>query len=256
MTSIAQLLFPLLPVKGVNYDDIAASLVKGLSTDTDHPATWTRPGLWIPAWVLRLSMMTMFRMATASSTIAATLIPVPQWLAVSGVSQGLMYFTCLLLMLPLGLGLSSLAKQTSLLTQRYRISLPKLNLPIIPRINDNTVLALKLAGLLAWPCISAAAIMQPLIAAQTPTPSFPLAAAQVATCAAALALLLTVAVTAGRFAVQLSQRRADVDAVQDFGFRVGLICAVQALLNVVQVGLGLVNGQAVPGQLGELLLRL
>ena len=57
MTSIAQLLFPHVPVKGVNYDDIAASLVKGLNTDTDHPATWTRPGvlhLWWP-WFLHLS---------------------------------------------------------------------------------------------------------------------------------------------------------------------------------------------------------
>lgn len=119
------------------------------------------------------------------------------------------------------------------------------------RFNDNTVLALKLSGILAWPCISTAAILQPLIASQTSAVTFPLAAAQVATSAAAIAVLLTLAVTAGRFAVQLVQLKADTDAVQGFGYRVGLICAAQAMLNVFQGVLSLVSRQAVPGQMGE-----
>jgi hypothetical protein len=44
MCSMARLLFPELPVKGVDYEDVAVSLVKALHSNTDAPSTWTRPG--------------------------------------------------------------------------------------------------------------------------------------------------------------------------------------------------------------------
>lgn len=44
MCSMAALLFPQLPVKGVDYEDIAVSLVKALHSNTDAPSTWARPG--------------------------------------------------------------------------------------------------------------------------------------------------------------------------------------------------------------------
>jgi hypothetical protein len=44
MCSMAHLLFPELPVKGVDYEDVAVSLVKALHSNTDGPSTWARPG--------------------------------------------------------------------------------------------------------------------------------------------------------------------------------------------------------------------
>lgn len=53
---------------------------------------------------------------------------------VSGVSQGLMYATCLLLMMPLGAGLRSLAAQLLALAQRNKLQLPSIKLPFsLPR---------------------------------------------------------------------------------------------------------------------------
>jgi hypothetical protein len=46
MCSMAHLLFPEPPVKGVDYEDVAVSLVKALHSNTDAPSTWARPGDW------------------------------------------------------------------------------------------------------------------------------------------------------------------------------------------------------------------
>lgn len=121
------------------------------------------------------------------------------------------------------------------------------------RLSDTTALALKLSGVLAWPCISAAAVLQPLLTSSTSkaTTSFPLASAQVAVCTLSLLLLLTVAAAAGGFLVKLARSAAGAEAVQDFGFRVGLVCAAQAVLNVAQMGLGIAGGQLAATQLGE-----
>lgn len=70
-------------------------------------------------------------------------------------------------------------------------------------------------------------------------------------CTLLLALLLSVAVAAGRFAAQLGRRTATTDAVLGFGFQVGGLCAAAGLLNVAQIGLGLASGLLGPLQLGE-----
>jgi hypothetical protein len=44
MCSVAQALYPTIPMRGASYEDIAVSLVKALQTGTDQPSTWTRPG--------------------------------------------------------------------------------------------------------------------------------------------------------------------------------------------------------------------
>ncbi|WIA13666.1 hypothetical protein OEZ85_007228 [Tetradesmus obliquus] len=251
MCSMAALLFPQLPVKGVDYEDIAVSLVKALHSNTDAPSTWARPGLLAPAWLLRGLMAAMFNLAHASSGVAAALIPSQQLLMVSGVSQGLMYATCLLLMMPLGAGLRSLAAQLLALAQRNKLQLPSIKLPFsLPSFSDNTYLALKLAGVLAWPCISVAAVLQPSAMAHNSfTANFTVAALQVGVCTLLLALLLSVAVAAGRFAAQLGRRTATTDAVLGFGFQVGGLCAAAGLLNVAQIGLGLASGLLGPLQL-------
>ncbi|KAF6258375.1 hypothetical protein COO60DRAFT_1519060, partial [Scenedesmus sp. NREL 46B-D3] len=149
-----------------------------------------------------------------------------QVLTVSAVSQGLMYATCLLLMMPLGAGLRSLAAQLLALAQRNKVQLPNVKLPFaLPKFNDNTYLALKLAGVLAWPCISVAAVLQPSVVAHNSfTSNFPVAALQVGVCTLLLVLLLSVAVAASRFATNLGRRRATTDAVLGFGFQVGGVC--------------------------------
>jgi hypothetical protein len=62
------------------------------------------------------------------STVA-TNTPGQQVLTVSGVSQGLMYAACLLLMMPLGAGLRALAVQLLALAQKNKLKLPSIKLP-------------------------------------------------------------------------------------------------------------------------------
>lgn len=62
---------------------------------------------------------------------------------------------------------------------------------------------------------------------------------------------MTLAVAAGRFAWDVARRQADDDAVVDFGLQLGLLCGLQAGLNVVQMGLSLAGKQADLQQLGE-----
>jgi hypothetical protein len=51
---------------------------------------------------------------------------------------------------------------------------------LLSRFTDNTYLALKLAGVLAWPCISVAAVLQPSVMAHNSfTANFTVAALQV-----------------------------------------------------------------------------
>jgi hypothetical protein len=73
---------------------------------------------------------------------------------------------------------------------------------------------------------------------------------QVGVCTLLLVLLLSVAVTAGRFAANLGRRKATTDTVLDFGFQVGGLCAVAGLLNMAQIGLVLASGLLSPPQLG------
>lgn len=44
MCSVAQALYPSIPLRGASYEDIAVSLVKALQSGTDNPSTWMRPG--------------------------------------------------------------------------------------------------------------------------------------------------------------------------------------------------------------------
>jgi hypothetical protein len=44
MCSVAQALYPSIPLRGASYEDIAVSLIKTLQSGTDQPSTWTRPG--------------------------------------------------------------------------------------------------------------------------------------------------------------------------------------------------------------------
>jgi hypothetical protein len=77
------------------------------------------------------------------------LTPGQQVLMVSGVSQGLMYATCLLLMMPLGAGLRSLAAQLLALAQKNKVQLPSVKLPFsLPRCVQFDRIAL-----LGFPCL-------------------------------------------------------------------------------------------------------
>jgi hypothetical protein len=120
-------------------------------------------------------------------------------------------------------------------------------------LSDTSALALKLAGVLAWPCISAAAVLQPslLLQAQTGTTPLAIAAPQVFICACLLSLLLAIAVAAGRFGWDVARQQADDDTVVDFGLQLGMLCGLQAGLNVVQLGLCVAGKQLQPSQLGE-----
>lgn len=44
MCSVARVLFPTLPVRGVSHEDVAVSLVKSMHAGTVDDATWSRPG--------------------------------------------------------------------------------------------------------------------------------------------------------------------------------------------------------------------
>jgi hypothetical protein len=70
-------------------------------------------------------------------------------------------------------------------------------------------------------------------------------------CTLLLVLLLSVAVSASRFAAKLARRKATTEAVLAFGFEVGGLCAAAGLLNMAQIGLGLASGLLAPLQLGE-----
>lgn len=120
-------------------------------------------------------------------------------------------------------------------------------------MTDTSALTLKLAGVLAWPCISAAAVLQPslLLQANSATGPLGLAAPQVLLCLCLLTLLLTVAAAAGSFAWDVARRQADAVTVVEFGWQLGMLCAVQAGLNAAQLVLSLVGGQIDVQQLGE-----
>lgn len=51
MCSVAQALYPSIPLKGASYEDIAVSLIKALQSGTDQPSTWTRPGRVVACWL-------------------------------------------------------------------------------------------------------------------------------------------------------------------------------------------------------------
>jgi hypothetical protein len=98
-------------------------------------------------------------------------------------------------------------------------------------------------------------VLQPslLLQAQAGTSTLDIAAPQVFICACLLSLLLAIAVTAGRFGWDVVRRQADDDTVVDFGLQLGVLCGLQAALNVVQMGLCVAGKQLEPSQLGEAL---
>lgn len=113
--------------------------------------------------------------------------------------------------------------------------------------------------MLPWPCISASAVLQPALLAAAATnssaaaPHLALAIPQVLLCGAMLALLLTVGVSAATFCWPLAKRRADAEAVTDFGLQVGMLCGLQAGLNLAQLLLSAASRQLTsPAQLGAL----
>jgi hypothetical protein len=216
-------------------------------------------------------------------------------LAVTGVSKGLLYASCLLFMLPLGSGLSTLTAAVAQKLQQLKASGVKQQPSdgssdasssgsgssygagyssssggssagaaggsssaskgfSLPKLSDASALTLKLAGVLAWPCISAAAVLQPslLLTANAATGPLAIAAPQVLVCVCLLSLLLTVAAMAGRFGWDVVRRQADGNAVVDFGLQLGLLCGLQAALNVAQLGLSVAGKQLDVQQLGEL----
>eukprot|EP00877_Chromochloris_zofingiensis_P003702 jgi/Chrzof1/13332/Cz07g29060.t1 len=221
MCAIAQLLFPRLPVKGVDYEDVAVMLVKALDTASTPHDTWHRPGLLVPSWVLRATMRLQFNLAVASTGVAGALAQVTPWMAASEISHGLLYVMALLLMLPVGRAVSSTRGKM----------LPQVQLP---RLSANSALLLKLAGTLAWPCISAAAIMQAQQTAQI-SATLPFAGVNVLVSLSSVVLQLSMFYIASSVLWLLVRRQADVQHILSFGKSVGVICVLQAALNATGI---------------------
>ncbi|KAI8464965.1 MAG: hypothetical protein J3K34DRAFT_461664 [Monoraphidium minutum] len=258
MVGVAGALFPDLPVRGVGHEDVAVSLVKGLQAGTADDATWSRPGLGVPGWVMRGLMRLLFGTAVASTSVSAALSQTGPWMAACGASQAVLFALCLALALPVGMGLHRLLGWLAAVSSGSGggdgngASVGEGSGEAAPAAgssaaadaanSSSTALSLRLAAALAWPCLSASAVggaLAPKAAAAAP---FGLAIVRVVAAAAGVALLATVALTAARFARDAARGDAGDAAAVDFGRQVGLLCGAQAGLNAVLLLLGLVGG--------------
>lgn len=246
MCGVARLLFPVLPVKGVSHEDVAVSLVKSMASGTVDDATWTRPGLWFPAWMLQGMMHVMFGLALASTSIAASLAQSQAWMTACGASQALLFVLCLLITLPVGASLIALKRQAQAAFGDARGRSSPSNYKdtriFTSTTSSSTALAIKLAGALAWPCISARAVGSALTTDLSAVPPFSLAISRVVAAGLTLTVVLTIGLATARFARGIGLGTAGDAATVDFGLQVGTLCAAQAAVSALQLLLCLGGG--------------
>jgi hypothetical protein len=108
--------------------------------------------------------------------------------------------------------------------------------------SSSTALTIKLAGTLAWPCISAAAVGSAIAARASLAPPFALALPCVGAAVASVALLLTIALATARYVREVGLGSAGDAAAVDLGVQVGVLCGAAAALNVAWLLLGAAAG--------------
>jgi hypothetical protein len=181
-------------------------------------------------------------------------------MAVCGFSQAMLCVLCLLVALPVGSGISSLVRRArgsgAAATEAAERAAPpgaaatgsgdaSAAAPggdVGGGSGSGTALAVKLAAILAWPCISASTVGGAIAARAPPAPHLGLALLNTAAAVGSVALLLVMAVAAVRFGRAVARGAAsDADAL-DFGVQVGLLAACQAALNLAHLLLGLAGG--------------
>lgn len=118
------------------------------------------------------------------------------------------------------------------------------------RLSANSALLLKLAGTLAWPCISAAAIMQAQQTAQI-SATLPFAGVNVLVSLSSVVLQLSMFYIASSVLWLLVRRQADVQHILSFGKSVGVICVLQAALNATGIVTCAIAGKVAVKSLGK-----